>query len=253
MSFVEFERVGPVAVVTLERPDRMNALGAEMLLQLQAAYEQIDRDSAVRVGILTGRGRAFCAGRDMKEANTAETDLSEQATTKMHTLFMENHSSKPLVSAVNGYAGGAGFYLATRAVDFVVAAESARFQIAEVPRGILHGWQTGHWFNLSRAASLELAFGFAMNGARAHAVGLANDVTPDDRLMEVAMARADYIAQMPADLIAANRALRARVENTVPAEVDDDGNRMYRELMASGVAAEGDRAFLEKRAVKPND
>lgn len=252
MTFVEFERDGAVALITLNRPERMNALGNDMLLQLKDAYAEIDANDAIKVGIITGRGRGFCAGRDMKEASTSDTDLSEQATSKMHTLFMENHSTKPLISAVNGYAGGAGFYLATRAVDLVVAARSARFQIAEVPRGILHGWQTGFWFNQTRAAAMELALGFAVDGERAYATGLANDVADDDRLMEVARARADYVAAMPANLIRANRAFRARLENEVPPPVDADALRVYHELLEDGTAAEGDKSFLEKRAVKPN-
>ncbi|NKY43628.1 enoyl-CoA hydratase/isomerase family protein [Nocardia cerradoensis] len=250
MSFVEVERAGSVAIVRLNRPERMNALGTEILAELRDAYARIDSDDDIAVGVMTGTGRAFCAGRDMKEANTGEVDLSEQATTKNIDLYMENNRAKPMISAVNGYAGGAGFYLATRAVDLVLAAESASFQIAEVPRGILHGWQTGYWFNLSHAASMELAYGFRISGRRAYECGLANMVTGDGELMDVAMRWAEHVAAMPRTVLQANRQLRSRLENEVPASVDVDGSRMFREILDSGVAAEGDRSFLEKRTAQ---
>ena len=177
--FVEFERVGEVAVIRLNRPERMNAMGATMLGQLRDAYDALAQDDGLRVGIITGTGRGFCAGRDIKEGAAAGARLQDQATTANTDLFMENNSAKPLVAAVNGYAGGAGFYLGTRAVDVSVAAQSATFQIAEVPRGILHGWQTGFWGNLSRAAAHELAFGMKVSGQRAYDMGLVNRVCGD--------------------------------------------------------------------------
>ncbi|MEV3964201.1 enoyl-CoA hydratase/isomerase family protein [Nocardia sp. NPDC050193] len=250
MGYLELDRVGSVAVIRLNRPERMNALGAELLADLRAAYTEIDTDDSIAVGVITGTGRAFCAGRDMKEANTGDTPLSEQATSKNIDVYLENGRAKPMVSAVNGYAGGAGFYLGTRAVDLVIAAESASFQIAEVPRGILHGWQTGYWFNLSHAAAMELAFGFRIDGRRAYDCGLANAVVADGELMDTAMRWAQRIAEMPATVIAANRELRAKLENQVPAAVEDEGSRRYRAILSSGVAAEGDRSFLEKRAAR---
>ena len=248
MALVEYERTGPVGVVRLNRPERMNALGAAMLDELRAAFTEIDSDDAVRVGVITGSGRALCAGRDIKEANTADTSLSEQATTKNLDLFMENNHAKPMVSAVNGYAGGGGFYLATYSVDLVVAAESASFHIAEVGLGILHGWQTGFWFNLSKAVSTELAYGFRVGGRRAYDGGLANRVTTDGELMDTAMGMAQHVAAMPLPIIEANRALRSRLDNRIPEDVDAEGGRRYREIMDSGLAGEGDKAFLASRS-----
>ncbi|WP_214104068.1 enoyl-CoA hydratase/isomerase family protein [Acrocarpospora catenulata] len=248
MSYVELERNGSVAIIRLNRPERMNALGAEMLDQLRAAYTEVDTDDGIAVGIITGNGRAFCAGRDIKEANTGDTPLEQQATSKNVDLYMENHRAKPMIAAVNGYAGGAGFYLATRAVDLVVCSPSASFQIAEVPRGLLHGWQSGYYFNLSRAASIELAFGFRVSGERAYAMGLANELTSDEDLLATAVKRAEYIAQMPAGVIADNRALRAKLENVVARELEVEGQQRFRALVNAGVAAEGDRSFLEKRS-----
>ncbi|MFD0661770.1 enoyl-CoA hydratase/isomerase family protein [Thermocatellispora tengchongensis] len=159
---------------------------------------------------------------------------------------MNCNVAKPLVAAVNGYAGGAGFYLATRAVDFVVAARSASFQIAEVPRGILHGWQTGYWANLPRAAARELAFGFRISGRRAYDMGLANAYAEDDeQLMPSALAAARHIGAMPQSVILTNRELLKRLENELPPDVAADGRAAYLSLLER--AGAGDREFLERR------
>lgn len=246
MSYVEFERVGKIGIIRLNRPERMNALGTQMLDELRQAYRELEGDPALAVGIITGNGRAFCAGRDIKEGAETGASLREQATTKNTDLYMECNVGKPLISAVNGYAGGAGFYLATRAVDLVIAAESASFQIAEVPRGILHGWQTGYWLNLPRAAARELAFGFRLSGTRAYQVGLANEVCADGDLMAVAMARAEHIAAMPSAVISYNRDLARKLENVIEPGLAEVGRQLYLELLSQGNADEGDRAFLEK-------
>jgi enoyl-CoA hydratase/carnithine racemase len=152
-----------------------------------------------------------------------------------------------MVSAVNGYAGGSGFYLALRFADIVVAAESAVFHIAEVPRRILEGWQTGFMLGLSRAASFELAFGFRISGRRALEIGIANDLTTDENLMDVAMARATHIAAMPPDVIRYNIELRRRLDAIVPSDVAQRGSELRNTVADDPNAAEGDKAFLDKR------
>jgi enoyl-CoA hydratase/carnithine racemase len=244
-QFVEFERHDEVAVIRLNRPQRMNAMGAVMLGQLRDAYRTLAEDDSLRAGIVTGTGRAFCAGRDIKEGAQAGTRLQEQATTANTDLYMENNSVKPLVAAVNGFAGGAGFYLGTRAADFSVASRSASFQIAEVPRGILHGWQTGLWMNLSRAAAYELALGMKVTGQRAYDMGLVNRVCDDDELLEVALAAAREIATMPTAVIRDNRALLRRVAPAVPQEIVDAALEMRLEIQHQ--LGDGDKEFLTSR------
>jgi enoyl-CoA hydratase/carnithine racemase len=246
--FVEFERVGEVAVIRLNRPERMNAMGATMLGQLRNAYDALAQDDGLRVGIITGTGRGFCAGRDIKEGAAAGARLQDQATTANTDLFMENNSAKPLVAAVNGYAGGAGFYLGTRAVDVRVAAQSATFQIAEVPRGILHGWQTGFWGNLSRAAAHELAFGMKVSGQRAYDMGLVNRVCDDAGLLDVALTVAREIAAMPPEVIRENRALLRGLAPTVPQPLVDQALELRLDLQRR--RGDGDAEFLAAQAAK---
>lgn len=250
MALVEVDRQDNIAIITLNRPERMNALGRVMLDELRAAYREVEDDPAIGAAVLTGRGRAFCAGRDIKEGAEGDTGLREQATTTNVDLYMTNNTAKPLVSAVNGFAGGAGFYLATRAVDFVVAGRSAAFEIAEVPRGILHGWQTGFWANLSRAAARELAFGFRIGGQRAYDMGLANAVSEDADLLETALKAARHIARMPREVILTNRQLLARLDPQVPADLSAEGRAAYLSLLERGGA--GDREFLDRRTASTN-
>ena len=244
-TFVEFDRHGEVAVIRLNRPQRMNAMGAIMLGQLRDAYRTLTEDDDLRVGVLTGTGRAFCAGRDIKEGAEAGARLQDQATSANTDLFMENNSPKPLVAAVNGYAGGAGFYLGTRAVDFSVAARSATFQIAEVPRGILHGWQTGFWMGLGRAAAHELAFGMKVSGQRAYDMGLVNRVCDDEELLDTALAAAREIAAMPPEVIRDNRTLLRRIAPAVPQELVDAALELRLEIQRR--RGDGDAEFLAAR------
>ncbi|MGN6125623.1 MAG: enoyl-CoA hydratase/isomerase family protein [Humibacter sp.] len=248
-TFVEFERNGEVAVIRLNRPERMNAMGAVMLGQLRDAYHALEEDESLRVGVITGTGRAFCAGRDIKEGAEAGARLQDQATTANTDLFMENNSAKPLVAAVNGYAGGAGFYLGTRAVDFSVASRAATFQIAEVPRGILHGWQTGFWMSLGRAASHELAFGMKVSGQRAYDIGLVNRVCEPDELLDVALTAAREIAGMPAEVIRDNRALLRGIAPAVPQELVDEARGLRLEIQRR--RGDGDAEFLSARSERP--
>ena len=250
-TFVEFERIGEVAVIRLNRPERMNAMGATMLGQLRDAYRVLAEDDALRVGIITGTGRGFCAGRDIKEGAEAGARLQDQATSANTDLFMENNSAKPLVAAVNGYAGGAGFYLGTRAADFSVAARSATFQIAEVPRGILHGWQTGFWMNLSRAAAHELAFGMKVSAQRAYDIGLVNRVCDDEELLEVALSAAREIAAMPTEVIRDNRTLLRRIAPAVPQELVDAALELRLEIQRR--RGDGDAEFLAARGARAAD
>lgn len=250
MATVEFEKIGNVAVVRLNRPDRMNAMGSEMMTELRAAYAELIRDPQLRVGLITGNGRAFSAGRDIKEASLADGSLREHPVVINQDLYMESCLDKPIVTAVNGYAGGSGFYLATRFADFIVAGESAVFQIAEVPRGIPHGFQTGFWASLPRAASLELALGFTITGRRAYDMGLVNEVTSDEALFETAFERAKYIACMPSKVIFQNRQLRRALDNQVPKNVAGLEAAAFADFAVADDAADGDLEFLNRKKVR---
>lgn len=247
MPLVTYEKQGAIAVMRLNRPEKLNAMNSQLLADLRSAYEEFERDPAIFVGVITGNGRAFCAGRDIKEQAQTGGGLEDAATTHNVDLYMQNELSKPLIAAVNGFAGGSGYLLATRFVDLTVAAESAIFEITEVRLGQLYGWESGREFSLTRAACMELAFGFPLSGRRAFEVGLANDVAPNDQLMSVAMARAEHVARMPQRIIRYHRDLLRKLIPSVPEEVQRLFTQYYQEARNSPDFVEGDRAFIEKR------
>src|SRR4051794_11662430 len=140
-SFVARADHGPVAVLTLNRPERRNALGSALIDQLSEALSRADVDPGVRAVVITGAGPVFCAGMDLKEVAGSSTDELESATVArvqaLADLMTQVHQmSKPTIAALNGdaLAGGAG--LAT-ACDFVIAAETAHLGYPEVRRGLV--------------------------------------------------------------------------------------------------------------------
>lgn len=247
MPLVTYEKRGAIAVITLNRPEKLNAMNAQLLADLRGAYEEFERDEQVFVAVITGNGRAFCAGRDIKEQAQTGGGLETAATTQNVDLYMTNALSKPMVAAVNGFAGGSGYLLATRFVDLTVAAESAIFEITEVRLGQMYGWEFGREFGLTRAASMELAFGFPLSGRRAFEVGLVNDVTANDQLMAVAMARAEHVARMPQRIIRYHRELLRMMIPPIPEDVQRLFTQYYAAAQSSADFVEGDRAFIEKR------
>ena len=131
MSVVEIERSDGIMVIRMNRPERMNALGTELRAGLKAAWDEFDASNELEVAILTGTGRAFCAGEDMKESVERGTVGSAAAPDNVRTnLFSEGKLDKPVIVAVNGFAMGGGFKIVDTA-DFRVAVRGAVFESSE--------------------------------------------------------------------------------------------------------------------------
>jgi methylglutaconyl-CoA hydratase len=244
---------GPVCVLTLNRPERRNALGSALIDALSDALDQAEVDFSVRSIVITGAGPAFCAGLDLKEngeaGSTLEAERSavarEQAIADL--LNQVHHFSKPTIAALNGdaLAGGAG--LAT-ACDFVIAAESAHLGYPEVRRGmvaamVLHDLvrQVGE-----RRARALLLTGTPIAAAEAEAWGLVNRVVATEACLDEAIAlgrtllacgpRAiETTKRLIADAIGRPHDLRGAAAITAQVRISDE-------------AQEGIRAFLERRA-----
>ncbi len=185
MSVLEVERDEGLATVTLHRPGAMNALSAELLGAITSAFRELAADEEVRALVLTGAGRAFCAGLDLKE-------LSEQgpgsggAVTEGDMIGAVRSFPGPVIAAVNGFAITGGFELAL-ACDFIVASSEARFADTHARVGILPGWglsqKLPRLIGIGRAK--ELAFtGNFIDAAQALAWGLVNHVTAPEDLLE---------------------------------------------------------------------
>jgi enoyl-CoA hydratase len=177
------ERDGPVATLTLNRPDAMNALSRALREALSAAFREIESDSEVRVAVLTGAGRAFCAGFDLKELSEGSGDAAETASNDLPEAL--GAFSGPIIGAVNGHAITGGFELAL-ACDVLVASTKARFADTHARVGILPGWglsqRLPRLIGASRAKELSFTGNF-IEAEQACAWGLVNRVVEPEVLL----------------------------------------------------------------------
>lgn len=253
-STLQFEQVGAVATITLNRPDVLNSFDGVMMREAQEAFRRVSADSAVRAVVLTGAGRGFCAGQDLG-ATTAgastvgiDADFVRAGYNTLVTLIRE--CPKPVIAAVNGVAAGAGANIAF-ACDFVLAAEDVNFVQAFVKIGLVP--DSGGTYVLPRAIGLHRAAALTMLGDKlpadkAEAWGLVHEVVPLTVLLEKAQALAGHLAQMPTKAIALTKQLlNASATNDYRAQLEAEAVAQA-EAGRSSDFAEGVRAFLEKRA-----
>jgi 2-(1,2-epoxy-1,2-dihydrophenyl)acetyl-CoA isomerase len=200
-----FERRGPVATISLNRPDRLNAFSPDLLQSSLRALEIARKDPEVRVVVLTGVGRAFCAGADVKRiqedrANGTPDSLGfEQVQQAQNLLLALHRMPKPVIGAINGVAAGAGFELSL-GCDIRIAAESAYFKEAAMGVGLVAG-DGSAWF-LPRLVGLARAFELfyleeKISSARAAEIGLINRVVPDEDFRAEVDRLADVLAAKP--------------------------------------------------------
>lgn len=243
------ERRGGVMVLTLNRPDRLNAFTASMAIALNEAFAAAEADAAVRAVLLHGAGRGFCAGQDLGEVTPGQ-DLGDTLERRFNPLIRAIRASPlPVVCAVHGVAAGAGANLAL-ACDIVLAAQSARFIQSFIRIGLVP--DAGGTHLLPRLAGDARAHGMALLGepvsaAQAEAWGLIWRCVADDELLPEAERIAAYLATQPAQAIALiKRALGAAGGNTLDQQLDLERD-LQRTCGASADFREGTQAFLEKR------
>ncbi len=237
-----------VAALTLNRPDRLNALTAPLIDGLRAALSDAEADPEVRAVLLRGAGRGFCAGQDLGEVSPGQ-DLGGTLE-RLNPLIRALRTSRlPVVCAVQGVAAGAGANLAF-ACDIVLAAQSARFIQSFVRIGLVP--DAGGTHALPRLAGDARARGMALlgepvGGAQAEAWGLVWRCVPDGDLLPEAERIAAHLAAQPAQAVAnIKRALDASGANTLDRQLDLERD-LQRECGASADFREGVQAFLEKR------
>ncbi|MDB5801410.1 MAG: enoyl-CoA hydratase/isomerase family protein [Rhodocyclales bacterium] len=239
---VLYEVRGEVAVITLNRPDQLNAINNAMCEQLTAAFRRFDEDRALRVAILTAAGdRSFSAGRDLKEvAGGAQRP-------PIPVIGATVEVNKPVIAAVNGTAVGGGWIFA-QMCDLCIAAEHATFGIAEAKVGRGLHWTPPLVHMVGSRIALELMItGKTIDAQRAHAIGFVNRVVPYSALLPAAYALAEeIIACAPLSVANARRMVREAMNNGVDAALAE-GETLAAQLYASEDASEGPRAFKEKR------
>src|SRR5437016_6950710 len=236
--------------ITLNRPERLNALTVEMAAALSAALDEAEADDSCRALLLTGAGRGFCAGQDLTEiADARPAEIGELLENYNPLILKLRALPIPVVCAVNGVAAGAGANLAL-ACDIVLAARSASFVEAFARIGLIPDCG-GTWF-LPRLVGMARARALAMlaeplPAATAAEWGMIWRVVADDRLMEEAHALAARLAgQATLGLALTKRALDAAEANDLDNQLELERD-LQEEAGASPDHAEGVRAFLEKR------
>jgi len=254
MQTVDVTRRDGAATITLNRPDALNAVDAQLSLDLGAAIAEVAADAAVRAVVLTGAGRAFSSGADLRSG----FDAAANGRPDVHTALVERYHpivtgirrmDKPVVAAVNGAAAGVGCSIAL-ACDLVVAAESAFFLLAFVNIGLVP--DGGSSLFVPARAGFARAMEMAMLGERVPAAqavewGLANRVVPDADLPAEVEALAARLAAGPTRSYAAskqqlNRWLYAGMDDQLALEAD-----LQQRMAGSDDFAEGVTAFVEKR------
>lgn len=243
------ERRGPVEVLTLDRQDALNALSPQMMDSLASALAAAAADPAVRAIVLTGAGRAFCAGADIRAMLEMDVDGARAFAERGHALANGIEASPvPVIAAVNGYALGGGCELAL-ACDIRLASDSARIALPEVSLGILPGW--GGTQRLARATTVGFAKEMILTGRQvtadeALARGLVNAVHAGEDLVDQAVSVGERIAtRSPAAIARAKRLIDGALGDLAPGlrrEIDE-----FAAAFASPQRHEGMSAFLEKR------
>ncbi len=253
MSFVKVEKQGHVAIMTISRPEALNALNSQVLTDLDAAIDQVENDAEVYVAILTGDGRSFVAGADIGEMKEFSAIDGKRFGVHGGNVFLKlENMAKPVIAAVNGFALGGGCELCM-ACDIRLASEKAKFGQPEVGLGITPGFcgtqRLPRIVGVAKAMELILT-AKVIGAAEAKEIGLVSYVYPPEQLMEEAMKLANAIcvnAQIAVQ--ESKRCIRMGMQT-------DIHTAAAFEAEAFGVTCgtqdkdEGMGAFLEKRAEK---
>ena len=242
---VLYERRGKVALITLNQPDRLNALSLEVRAGLRRAYGDAENDPAIEVIVLTGAGRAFCAGNDIKLLNftgeAARADIAD-------TLDLSHHAErlkKLVIAAANGYALGGGFEIAL-GCDLIVAAERAEFGTPAVNIGLAAGFAMLRLPPIigKHAAMALLTTGDRINANEAHRLGFVYKVTANDDLLAKTLLVADKICSKgPLAVQLYKRFVNRNLDDADLARAVDACEFLF----ATEDQKEGRSAFLEKR------
>ena len=251
MTNLLHDRLDGIAVLTLNRPAKRNALSADLLNQLSTVLSQQQRDDTLRVVILTGAGDAFCAGTDISALAALPEAEALQVSSRGQQLCDQIETFPvPVIAALNGIAAGGGCELAL-ACHLRVAAVDARFSLPETRLGLIPAYggtqRLSRDIAVSRALELMLA-GKEIDSTTAMQLGLVNRVVPPEDLMTTAMELANDIAALAplairACLKAVTEGLKLRFAEGLKLE-----RELFASLFATEDAREGTRAFLEKRA-----
>ena len=243
MAVVETDIQGQIMLITLNRPERLNALGVELRSEMAAAFTEFKDNPDLEVAVFTGAGRAFCAGEDMKES--LERGAPGSATAPVKNPFNDGELDKPVIAAINGYAMGGGFILVER-TDLRVAVPSAVFEVSEAKRWLLGGYNHGYFAGLPHPIATEMALGFRFTAQRLYEVGFINRLAEPEELLPTAFGMAEHMLTLPP----ASRVNTIHMMRQMRPKVAPDLSRLAAALHEHGDKSdlmESRSAFAEKR------
>ena len=250
---IVYEKRGNIVVITLNRPAALNSINRQLRSELSDAITQFDEEDDSYVGIITGAGRAFCAGRDLKErASDNASGVQARAKDSMYEdrPYMWPQTWKPLIAAVNGFALAGGWSIA-QMCDLRLASDDAKLGITETKWSLLPPFGTILSKMIPLSAVLELCMtAQPVTAQRAYDMGFLNKVVPGDSLMEEAMSMAEQIAENAPLAVQYFKELAYRSLNMSTQDISSLTYHMYDQLLTTEDSKEGPLAFAEKR--KPN-
>ncbi|MBF6617017.1 MAG: crotonase/enoyl-CoA hydratase family protein [Candidimonas sp.] len=247
-DLVKVEVIDRTQIITVNRPQARNAINYETAHELAAAFDQLDANDDVVVGILTGAGNTFSSGMDLKAfALNGQRPLVEG---RGFAGLCERAPRKPMIAAVEGYALAGGFEMAL-ACDLIVAADNASFGLPEVKRGIVAG--SGGMLRLPSRMPYHLAMEVVLTGemlpaARAHAHGLVNRLVEPGKALDVALELARIIAANGPLAVQTAKKVVTESRDWRQADMFDLQRPRVAHIFTSADAKEGATAFAEKRA-----
>jgi 2-(1,2-epoxy-1,2-dihydrophenyl)acetyl-CoA isomerase len=259
-EYIDVQQKANIATITINRPEKRNALFGRMRRNLAEALEHAGSDTNVRVIIVKGAGEAFCAGGDVAAFNDLMERRDEQEWTRLigagrRVVTAIRQITKPVIASIRGAAIGAGFNLAL-ACDIRIAAESARFSESFVRFGLHPDWGGTYFLPRLVAANIacELFFlGEMIDARRAYELQLVNRVVPDAELERETQALAERLCSLPRESIASvKQAVYMSHAATLEAMLQYETEAQLR-CFHTANAREGTRAFLEKREPRFNN
>lgn len=241
------ESRGRVLVIRLNRPEQRNAVNSAVAAGIASALDQLDDDPDLSLGVLTGEGKGFCAGMDLKAFVAGE---SPYAGDRGFAGITRRASVKPLIAAIEGFAVAGGLEVAL-ACDLIVAARGAKLGIPEVKRSLVAAG--GALLRLPRAIPRNLAMELALTGdpilaERAHELGLVNRLCEPGQALQTALGLAGEISVNGPLALAATKLILGESVDWPEQEFFERQGEIAGPVMASEDAREGSRAFAEKRA-----
>ena len=245
-----YEKTGNIVTITLNRPDSLNAINRHLRQELAAAILEFDGDPEAFVAVITGSGRAFCSGRDLKERaedNAQGVQAKASASMTKESPFMWPRTWKPMIAAVNGFALAGGWSIA-QMCDLRIASEEAKLGISETKWSLLPPFGSILSKQIPLSAVVELVLtAQPVTAQRAYDMGFLNKVVPAGDLMEEALTMAQQIADNAPLAVQTFKEYAYRGLNMSNQDISALTYQMYDALLLTEDSKEGPKAFAEKR------